>query len=294
MRALICSLAAVVCAAAVACTTPTSVRTPPANPARLETIADDTLSLGIDVNRGGAIVSLELRDGGPPTGNLVDNGDLTGRSIQASLYDGHWGPDSWPCNNATQVWGWNPVQEGDACQTLSGGHVDAFAPMALRVSTTPRQWNSLRGLSRVALTEVLTLPAAGVVKIDYILTNHEAFTIGSDNWHELPVAYLNSALTIGTTSAGQQTRVSMPGFRDGSDWVALSRADDVTVALYAPGQHLWSIGFGGGDKPTSFLQAWQWLELAPEQTGTSTAWLIVGRSLDQVRGRIATLTGGGL
>lgn len=253
---------------------------------QLETLHSPEFDVTVDIDRGGAIIALDLHDG---NGNLIDNGDQTGRSLQASLYDGHWDANSWPCNNTSQVWGWNPVQEGDACQALSGGHIESITPTSIATSTTPRQWNSLRGVSRLALTQTLTIVSPGVLRIDYTVTNHEAFTIGTDNWHELPVAYLNPALTLGTTAKGPQTRTSMLGFRDGSDWVSLSTDAGLTVALYAPGDHLWSIGFGGDTKPTSWLQAWQWLELAPEQTGTATAWLIVGHSLDEVRARLSTL-----
>ena len=96
--------------------------------------------------------------------------------------------------------------------------------------------------------------------------------------------------THGVSEHSLDTRTSAINFRDGSNWVALSTDDGLAVALYAPGDHLWSIGLGGGgDKPTSFLQAWQWLELAPEQTGTATAWIVVGTSLDQLRQRIGVL-----
>lgn len=282
LRVVDCGLAAIVLATACA-SAPSAPARPPAQ--RLE-LRDDTLAVAIDVTRGGAITSLVALEAGETSPELVDNGDLTGRSIQASLYDGHWGPDCWPCNG-TCAWGNNPVQEGDACQRLSGGALVTQTPTSLVTTTTPRQWNSALGVSRLALQQTLTLVAPGVLRIDYRVTNHDLAPIGADNWHELPVAYLSPSLTRGTTSAGQQTQTPMTGFRDGSDWVALSAPAGWTVALVAPGDHLWSIGFGGDTKPTSWLQAWQWLELQPEQTGTATAWLVVGRTLDQVRARIA-------
>jgi lysozyme family protein len=262
----------------------------------LPVLTDGTsLAVEVDPARGGAMPYLAIYDGGAAhaSGNVVDNGDQTGRQIQASLYNGHWDADSWPCNDASQIWGWNPVQEGNACQATSGGRVESSTATSIVTSTTPRQWNSRLGTSKVDLRQTLTIVAPGVLRIDDQVTNHEAFTIGADNWHELPVAYLSPAFEFGSyvdlDGALQHTATSHLVFGTGAPWVALSTVAGWTVALYAPGDHPWSIGFGGGDKPASFLQAWQWLELAPEQTGVATTWLVVGRTLDQVRERIAAL-----
>lgn len=265
-------------------------------PLQLPSLTDaHTLTVMVDPDRGGAIAYLNILDGDPAraSGNVVDSGDKTGRQIQASFYNGHWDADSWPCNNASQVWGWNPVQEGNACQVASGGRVRDRSATFISTYTEPLHWNSLSGRAKLGLRQTVAIIAPGVLKIDYTVLNHEAFTIGADNWHELPVAYLSAAFEFGSfiDDGGtlHHTATAQTAFRAGAPWVALSRVDGWTVALYAPGDHLWSIGFGGGDKPTSFLQAWQWLELAPEQQGTATAWLVVGRSLDQVRQRLEAI-----
>ncbi len=268
----------------------------PAHPPQIETIADESMRVQSDVARGGAIIGLDVLEAGSSSGNLIDNGDLTGRSVQASLYDGQWGPDFWPCPGGTLgQWGYNPVQEGDACQTLSGGAVVSHTPTSIVTSTTPRQWNAALGASKITLTQTLTIAGPGILRIDYTVTNHEAVTVGAGNWHELPCVYLNPRLTLGAYIGAnghlERPAVTLTAFRTGGEpWVAVSDQAGWTVALYAPADHPFSINFGTQPgKETTLLQAWQWLELAPEQTGTSTAWLIVGHSLEQVRQRIGDI-----
>ena len=146
-------------------------------------------------------------------------------------------------------------------------------------------------MSTLELQQTLTLVSPGALRVDYQVTNRGLATIGADNWHEAPVAYVTPAFSQGTLSDGRTPTRSMIGFRDDHGWIALSRPDGWTVALYARGDHLSSIGLGGGgDKPTSYLQLWQWMELNAGETGTTTAWLVVGRSIEIVRARLASVS----
>ncbi len=140
-----------------------------------------------------------------------------------------------------------------------------------------------------------------MIKIDYRVTNQEDHEIGADNWQEMPGAYFDARFSTGwyIDPAGVLTpfRVSHTGTNDlrplttGEPWIALTRDDGYAVALMLP-SHLtpWAMQLGGGgDHPASFLDALQWLQLAPGQTQTNTAFVVVGRSLDQVRTRISAL-----
>lgn len=257
--------------------------------ASLPTLADDTIAVQVDPARGGAIVALAI--GGVRTG-LVDQGDQTGREIQASLYNGQWGPGCWPCN-AVCVWGWNPVQAGNACEQPSGGSLVSQSPTVLVTTTTPKQWNSTLGTANVTLQQTLTLVARGVIKIDYQVTNHEAFEIGADNWHELPLVALNASMTVGaylSATGPTTTTTTLSVFTTAAPWVALSDVNGWTVLVYVP-EHLtpWTIGFNASSTPNAWIQAWQWLQLAPGETGTDSAWLIVGRTLAEAQSRLQML-----
>ena len=274
----------------VACAT--SPVAPPPPSTQLVTIGDSTVSFTIDVLRGGAIVDLRAED----SGNIVDNGDATGRQIQAALYDGTWSPDFWPCPGGTLAqWGNDPVQAGNACETPSGGQVLSQSP--LTTQTTPLQWNASLGRSTMDLVQTLTIVAPGVLKIDYRVTNLGMAEFGADNWQEMPGAYFDARFStawymstgvltsFGATHAGAN---DLRPLTTSEPWIALTRDDGWAVALVLPG-HLtpWALQLGGGgDKPASFLDALQWLHLAPGQTQTNTAWVVVGRSLDEVRARI--------
>ena len=255
-------------------------------------LRDASLEVSVDVSKGGAITYLNILDGAEFSGDIVNHGDVTGREIQFAYYDSHRFDDScWPCK-AMCLWGpSNPVQEGNACQQRSGGALLASSETQIVTRTAPREWNSQRGVSTLELQQTLTLVSPGALRVDYQVTNRGLATIGADNWHEAPVAYVTPAFSQGTLSDGRTPTRSMIGFRDDHGWIALSRPDGWTVALYARGDHLSSIGLGGGgDKPTSYLQLWQWMELNAGETGTATAWLVVGRSIEIVRARLASVS----
>lgn len=262
---------------------------PPAAPSHLVTLRDGTLTVTADVSRCGALVGLVAYDdaSGQSTDNIINQGDDTGREVQASLYDGHWAPDYWPCPGGTLAqWGNNPVQAGNACEQRSGGVILSQTPTSLTVSCTPRQWNAALGPSQITLVATVTLQPTGIVRLDYQVTNAGTTTIGTDNWHELPVAYLDASFSAGFDANGLRSDVSRINFTQVGSYIAVSDPLGWTVALVAPGPHPWSIGFGGDTKPTSWLQAWQWLELAPQQTGTATAWLVVGRTIAEAEARM--------
>ena len=78
--------------------------------AKLSTLENSKIKVGIDLNRGGAIAFLS-RDGRP---NLINNFDL-GRQVQLSFFSG---PVPFSANDQRPArhWehlGWNPIQAGD-------------------------------------------------------------------------------------------------------------------------------------------------------------------------------------
>jgi len=260
----------------------------PPSPKDIVTLQDASVSLAVDVSKGGAITYLNILDGPQFSGDVIDHGDATGRELQVSFRDGPQ-KDCWPCNNQACASGYNPTQEGSACQVKSGGVLLQNSATNVTVDSMPLNWDQKQS-AKIALRSSVTLQSPGVVRLDWQATNNETFVVGSSSWGELPVAYLRPDFVTGTLSNGQTSATSLIGFRDDHGWIALSRADGWTVALYATGDHLSSIGIGtGGAKPTSYLQLWQWLELRPAEVGAATAWLVVGRTLEQTRTRLETI-----
>lgn len=72
-------------------------------------------------------------------------------------------------------------------------------------------------------------------------------------------------------------------------WVALRDGLDFVIALYVRGKYSnWQVG---ANENSHFMQAWTSLYLAPGETTTVTAYLVVGRSISDVRNRIYAMEG---
>lgn len=255
-----------------------------------------TLAIGLDPARGGAMPYLDILDGAAESGNLINNSDSTGRQLQTAYYDGQWDGDCWPSLTATCFWGYNPVQAGDAEERGSGGSLVSQSDTSIVTTTTPRQWDARQGFSRLTLQQTVAIVAPGTLRIDYQYTSHETRALGLMNRHEMPCVYLLPALTLGGYVGADGLERPSVGLSDvqtgGEPWMAASDPlTGYTVAVYAPASDThFSLDFGTQPgKETTLLQAWQSLILAPEQTATATAWIVVGHSLDQVRQRIGDI-----
>lgn len=260
----------------------------------LPSLSDSTLFVQVDPSRGGAIPYLSIMDGTNQSGNLINVSDYTGRALQASYYDGQWDGDCWPSLTATCVWGYNPTEAGDADERGSGGSLVSQSDTSIVTTTTPRQWDARQGFSNLTLQQTVTIIGEGTLRIDYQYTSHETRALGLMNRHEMPCVYLSPTLTLGAYVGADGLERPSVGLSDvqtgGEPWMAASNPlTGYTVAVYAPASDThFSLDFGTQPgKETTLIQAWQSLILAPEQTATVTAWIVVGPSLDVVRQRIA-------
>ena len=105
--------------------------------ANLSTLENEQVKVGIDLNRGGAIVFLS-RDGGP---NRINNYDL-GRQVQLSFFSGPQ-PFEAEGQKPSEHWqhiGWNPIQAGDDAGNASKILEHRNDGTSIYVKTRPLQW----------------------------------------------------------------------------------------------------------------------------------------------------------
>lgn len=275
-----------------------------ANPAYAQTdvytheIGDDTIKVRLDSRRGGVITDVLIRSGDVFRRHVIDNADWTGRQTQSAIYDAP-NTDCWPCNNASCNWNWQPVQAGNACQEFSGGSVLDYSSTRIVTTTTPLNWNNLLGRSNIQIQQTVQIVQPYVARIDYQITNNESFPWSDRSLHELPVAYIEQEFNQGFKYDGPSpfTYDALTAFSPAAGlfsttepWVALRDPNNFTIALYVPDKYSnWSVGGWPGD--AYYIQAWNSLYLNPGQTGTVTAYLVVGDSIESVRTRIYALAG---
>jgi hypothetical protein len=258
-----------------------------------------TISLVIDPDRGGAIVSANAIDGDSRSPEMVDNTSPTGRQWQAAFWDGPCSllSDQALCTGAPNCL--NPTAAGDACGRRSGGTVLERTPSSITIESRPLDFSASPARPLLVRTRI-TIAGLGLLRLDYHVTNESAQSFGADAWQTLPVLFtppeyssVTSYLPDGSFVYPDRDRASVTDdqWRSWSpDWVARSTSDGWTVLVYVPGRHPWSVGFPGEQSPgAGWMQPLQWLELAPGESGDATAWIAVGRSLGQVRQRIGSI-----
>lgn len=260
-------------------------------------ISDGTLWVRIDQARGGVITDLQVRAGETRRRAIVDNGDRTGRQIQASLYRSTYDAACFPCRSAC-FWGWNPVQAGNACQQPSSGSVLQQSGLRIVSTVVPQQWNDRLGRSNILVQQTLDIVKPFVLSIEYRVTNNESFTWG-DVPHELPVVYLQKGFAVSAYAYtgpepftyGAAALVSVPAtaLATTEPWIAWSDTSGLTLALYVPGKYSeWALSTVGD---ANVMQAWQPLRLSPGETGSVRAFLVAGATLTEARMRIYMLDG---
>lgn len=251
---------------------------------------------------GGAITDILVRFNQVMRRNNVDNTGGPGRQIEASLYNGVWDPNCWPCNSGC-FWGYNPVQAGNACGSGSGADVLEQTATRIVTRTQPLQWNNALGRSNVIVDQTLELVDAKVLKIEYRITNNESFAIGVDGvLHELPVVYLSTAFDQPVCYQGPNPfthdpaitdlNIGMPHhlFSTTEPWVMWrdSRENYWGLALYVPGKMTnWSVN---RLENTSFMQAWEGMMLNSGQQGTLTAYILAG-DINEIRSKVYAMEG---
>lgn len=169
--------------------------------AKLSVLSNQAIELGVDLNRGGAIVYLAKRKGP----NLVNNYDF-GRQIQLSFYSGPV-PYTEAGQSPKKHWehlGWNPVQTGDDFKNTSEVLLHENDRRRLYVRCRPMQWPLNRVRAECVFEQWLELDG-NVVKARARLTNQR-----SDRnqyparLQELPAVYGVPALSRIVTYSGSR------------------------------------------------------------------------------------------
>jgi hypothetical protein len=88
---------------------------------------------GVEPRCGGTLVELSLNGR-----NFINNGDCTGRQVQAALYDGNSTYDG--CSGCTGNWGWDPVQGGDIHNFGSPLIDQRVTSDSVYVAARPNEW----------------------------------------------------------------------------------------------------------------------------------------------------------
>jgi hypothetical protein len=175
--------------------------------AQVTSITNGSVTIGVDLSKGGSITLLKSNSDGR---NLVNTTDL-GREIQPSYYSG---PTNYNPNGTQSAaypnWPWNPVQAGDtygnASQVLSWSNNGS----TIYVKTTPKQW-ALNNYPADAVIESWITLNGSVVDVKNRLTNLRTdSTQYTAMAQELPAIYTNSTFPNLYTYAGTQPFTNAP------------------------------------------------------------------------------------
>ena len=224
--------------------------------ARMSWLENEVIKLGVDLERGGAIVYL-AEVGGE---NLVNNFDL-GRQVQLSYFSGPvpYGVDG---KSPAPHWAhirWNPIQAGDDFGHGSAVLVHENDGRTLHASCRPLQWPLDNVAGECVMESWLELDGR-VVKARARLTNSRSDrTQWPARLQELPAVYANAGLHHVLSYQGARPftgdRVSpapTPGgkhpwsFWLGTEgWAALLDENDRGLGLVTPGRVYFTGGFAG-------------------------------------------------
>ena len=175
-----------------------------------ELVADNgTLTLKLDLTRGGAISYLSISGSSRSMVNIADEG----RYIQQSYYAGksldrkaegqapRWSP-----------WSWNPIQVGDAFRNRAKILDYQLTPKMLYVKCIPMQWD-MNNKPAAAEMEQWTTLNGNVLEVRNRLTCHRTDHIYGDSIlcdQELPAVYPVSALKNLYTYQGESPFTKSP------------------------------------------------------------------------------------
>ena len=189
--------------------------------AEMSFLANSSVTVGVDLNRGGAIAFLSREEGV----NLINNFDL-GRQVQLSFFSGPV-PFSVAGQEPKEHWrhiGWNPIQAGDDFDNPSKILVHRNDGETIYVKTRPLQW-PLDDVPGECTYESWVCLEGPVVRVRARLVNARSDqTRYSARLQELPAAYAN---------APYSRVVSYTGARPFT-------GDVVTEIPKSAGEHPWS------------------------------------------------------
>jgi hypothetical protein len=210
--------------------------------AQVTSLTNGSVTVGVDLSKGGSITLLKSNSDGR---NLVNTSDL-GREIQPSYYSG---PNNYNPNGTQSSgypnWPWNPVQAGDvygnASQVLSWSNNGS----TIYVKTTPKQW-ALNNYPADAVIESWITLSGNVIDVKNRLTNVRTdSTQYSAMDQELPAIYTSSAFPNLYTYTGTQpftgapvTQVTNSGppwqyWRGTESWAAHVDASNFGLGVFA-------------------------------------------------------------
>jgi len=224
--------------------------------ARMSFLRNEEITLGVDLNRGGAIVYLSRRG----DGNLINNFDL-GRQVQLSFYSGPI-PYSEGGQQPAEHWkhlGWNPVQSGDDFDNGSEVLHHVNDGKSIRVVCRPLLWPLKRVPGECTFETSLSLDGP-VVRAKARLSNaRTGQKLYPAMLQELPAVYANAScfrvasytgdkpFTGDTVSEIAPSSGPHPwAFWQGTEhWSALLDANNRGLGLLTPGRTHFTGGFAG-------------------------------------------------
>jgi hypothetical protein len=239
-----------------------SAQVPPG--ARMSYLENGKLKVGVDLNRGGAIVFL-ARTG---DANLINNFDL-GRQVQPSFFSGPV-PFAAEGQSPAKHWehiGWNPIQAGDDFKNPSRLLAHENDGRTLHVKCQPMQWALNNVPGDCTFDSWLELEGT-VVKAHARLNNaRNDHTWYSARLQELPAVYVNAAFFRVVSYTGSRPFTGEPAvevpkptgkhpwsFWQGTEgWSALLDANDQGLGLITPGRVFFTGGFAGKPGPNDTL-----------------------------------------
>lgn len=273
--------------------------------ARMSYLETAEAKVGVDLNRGGAIVFLS-RGGG---GNLINNFDL-GRQVQLSFFSGpvpFVAGDQRPPPHWEHI-GWNPIQAGDDHQHPSRVLDHRNDGRTLYVRTLPMQWPLNNVPGDCTFESWLRLEGPVVVARARLNNARLDKTRYPARLQELPAAYANAPYHRVVTYAGDQPFSGAPAslapkptgshpwsFWLGTEgWSALLDEHDYGLGLLTPGRVHFTGGFAGQTGPddthansTGYL-AGQGQEILDHNIVYEFTYELLAGSLAEIRARAAT------
>ncbi len=252
----------------------------PAAERGLSYLDNGTIRLGVDLDRGGAIVWLSrskgAADGPAEPPNVVNNFDH-GRQVQMSFYSGpvpFTAGDKRPAKHWEHL-GWNPVQAGDDFGHGSRVIEHENDGRQLRVKCVPLQWPLDNVESECALESWITLEGNRVLVRGRLVNRRSDHTQYPAMRQELPAIYVNGPYHRLLTYTGERPFTEGPlsrierrpddpapwaTFTASEHWAALVDEHDWGLGVWSPDASLFAGGFAGEpgqggthDSPTGYL-----------------------------------------
>lgn len=224
--------------------------------AKMSYLDNGMIRVGVDLNRGGAIVYLAPKGGR----NLVNNHDL-GRQVQMSFYSGPV-PYTEKGQAPSDHWknlGWNPIQSGDDFRNPSKVIAHENDGKKLHVACIPMQWPLNHVPGECTFDNWIELENTWV-KVRSRLTNARSDrTFYRARQQELPAVYANAAFFRVVSYVGtrpfmgeaiteqpkSQTKHPWVHWQATEHWSALLDAADEGLGLITPFRVDHTGGFAG-------------------------------------------------